>query len=245
MLYLFNRLKRILLIFFIIILTGCEAEYNIEIDNNINLKETITIKEENKDLFNKKNNSLYNLTPKEYLETNLKWPTSVYKEDEVNPYEPIRLDTTKYYTKTNISTYKELGAIYSFNHNQNRYNETDIINKCYDFKYNKTNDVINFETISSFKCFKEYKMLDKLTINLNTTCKVTLENSDKKEKNKYIWYITKDNYNKKIQFELNCVNNEKNINSNNILLILIICYLLLILLVIVIAKLLQDKNNRI
>ena len=246
MLCLFNRLKKILFLFLIIISTGCEAEYNIEINNNINLKETITIKEENKEIFNKKNTLLYNLTPNEYSKTNLKWPTSVYKDDEVNPYEPIRLDNTKYYTKTNISNYKTLGVIYSFNHNQNKYNETAIINKCYDFKYNKINDVITFETISSFKCFDEYKLLDKLTINVDTTCKVNIENSDKKENNRYTWYITKDKYDKKIKFEIDCKNNsKKDINSNNIVIILIACYLSLILLIIVIAKLLQEKNNKI
>ena len=243
MLCLFNRLKKILFLFLIIISTGCEAEYNIEINNNINLKETITIKEENKEIFNKKNTLLYNLTPNEYLKTNLKWPTSVYKDDEVNPYEPIRLDSTKYYTKTNISNYKTLGVIYSFNHNQNKYNETDIINKCYDFKYNKINDVITFETISSFKCFNEYKLLDKLTINVDTTCKVNIENSDKKENNRYTWYITKDKYDKKIKFEVDCT---KAIEvNNNGGFIFIFSYIILLILIISLVKLLHNKNNKI
>lgn len=245
MLHIFNKIKKILLLFILIFLTGCEAEYNIEINNNINLKETIDIIENNEDLFDKKNSQLYNRTPKEYLETNLKWPTPVYKSGEINPYEPIKLENTYYYTKTDISNYKQIGLRYNFNHNQNRYKETELLNKCYDVKFSKKNNGISLETTSSFKCFDEYKLLDKVTINLNTTCKVIIENSDKKEDNKYTWYITKENYNKQIKFEIECNNKEKNeIDSNNVIIVLVTCYLSLILLIIVIAKLLQEKNNK-
>lgn len=246
MLHIFNKIKRVMLLFIIVLLTGCEAEYNIEINNNLTLKENINVVETDKELFDKKNSQLYNRTPKEYLETNLKWPTPVYNSGEVNPYEPVKLDNTYYYTKSNISNYKQLGLRYSFNHNQNKYKETELLNKCYNINVLKKDDTISLETTSSFKCFDEYKLLDKVTINLKTTCKVNIENSDKKENNKYTWYIKKENIDKKIKFEIECKNNsKKDINSNNIVMILITCYLSLVLLIIVIAKLLQEKNNRI
>lgn len=246
MLHLFNRLKKCIVIFLVILLTGCKAQYDIEINDNTNLKETITITEENKDKFNKKDVLLYNLTPKQYLETNLKWPTTVYIDDEINPYEPIKIYNTKYYTKTNISNYRKVGVVYSFIHKQNNYNKTDIINKCYDFKYNKLNDVITFETTGEFKCFEKYKMLEELTINANTLCNVVYENSDYKEKNRYIWNINKFNYkNKSIKFKFDCNIKQKEINKSIISPIIIISYLLLILLVILIVKIRWNKNNEI
>lgn len=249
MLHIFNKLKKLLLLFLLILLTGCEAEYNIEINNNINLKETINIIEKDETKFNEKSDILYKLTPKEYLETNLKWPTQVYQNDEVNPYEPIKLDNTKYYTKTDISNYNMLGISYSYNHNQNRYNNTDIINKCYNIKYSKNNDNVSFETIGEFKCFDEYKLLDKVIINLNTTCKVNKENADKKDKNKYIWYITKENYkDKKIKFQVGCTNKKdtmNNIDGTSLIIVFVVMYLLLIGTIIAIIKMLQLKNNKI
>lgn len=245
MLYIFNKLKKILLLFILIFLTGCEAEYNIEINNNVNLKEIINVIENDKALFNKKNSQLYNRTPKEYLETNLKWPTSVYKSGEINPYEPIKLDNTYYYTKTDISNYKQLGLSYSFNHNQKKYDESDLINKCYDIKYIKNNDTILLETISSFKCFDEYKLLDKVTINLNTTCKVNIENSDKNENNKYTWYITKENYDKKIKFEIECQNdNSSDKQQNTILILVVFGYLTIIFIMLFVVRILNIKNNK-
>lgn len=246
MLHIFNKIIRILLLLMIIFVTGCEAEYNIEISNNIILKETIIVTEDNKETFNKKNSLLYNRTPNEYLETNLKWPTPVYTSGEVNPYEPVKLENTYYYTKTDISNYKQLGLSYSFNHIQNRYAETDIINKCYDIKYSKNNNIISLETTSAFKCFDEYKLLEKVTINLNTTCKVNIDNSDKKENNKYTWYITKENYNKQIKFEVECENSSKNdVNQNTVLIIFVAGYIILIGSIMLIIKMLHNKNNKI
>ena len=246
MLHIFNKIKRLLLLFIIILLTGCEAEYNIEINNNVNLKEIISIIETDQNIFDKKNSQLYNRTPKEYLETNLKWPTSVYNNGEVNPYEPIKLNNTYYYTKTNISNYKQLGLRYSYNHMQRKYKETNLVNKCYDIKYSKNNNTISLETISSFKCFDEYKLLDKVTINLNSTCNVNKENSDKKEDNKYTWYITKENIDKKIEFEIECKEITENDSKQNIVLIIFMGgYILLISLFALIIKVLHNKNNKI
>lgn len=243
MLHIFNKVKRIFILLIVILLTGCEAEYNIEINNNINLKETINIIETKEEKFNEKNLLLYNRTPKEYLETNLKWPTVVYKSGEVNPYEPIKLENTYYYTKTDISNYKMLGVSYSFNHNQNKYNETELINKCFDIKYSKKNNVISLEA-NNFKCFDEYKLLDKVTINLKTTCDVKKENASLKEKNKYTWYLTREAKEKNINFEVEC-NEVKKENSNNILIIFAICYIELIIFIILVGLFLFKKNNKI
>ena len=233
MLYIFNRIKKI------------PNPYH-KNTNLVNLKETINITEENQELFDKKISQLYNTTPKEYLKTNLKWPTPVYKNDEVNPYEPVKLDNTYYYTKTDISAYKRLGISYSFNHNQNKYNETDIINKCYDIKYTKNNNTIYLETTSNFKCFDEYELLEKVTINLNTTCNVNIQNADKEENNKYTWYITKDDSDKQIKFEVECIDKKnKDTNDSSIIFTLIISYLILIGITIIIVKILQNKNNKI
>lgn len=248
MLHIPNKLKILLIVAFIF--TGCKATYNITINDNKYINESLDIVEDDTSTFDKKNSLLYDVSPREYLNTNIQWPTPVYKDSEVNPIEPIEIDKVSYYDKKDISTSLKLGINYSFKHKQKEYINSNIVNTCYNYKYEVVDDKILFETIGNFKCFTEYPILDSVEITLNTNCKVINENSDNKIENNYIWNITKNDISKKIIFNLNCSKdkNEKEKKSANSIdlssiKIIILC-LFIIGFIIVIIRLINKRNNR-
>lgn len=247
MLHISNKIKVLFILAFVF--TGCKATYNINIDKK-NINESLDVIEENTAFFDKKNDLLYNSSPKEYLTTTLKWPTPVYKDVEVNPLEPTEIDGISYYNKKDISTSLKLGINYSFRHKQKDYGDSNIVNTCYDFDYKIVDNKILFETTSVFKCFSKYQMLDSVEVNLNTNCKVIDENSDKKIENNYIWNITKTSVNKKIKFNLSCGNkktknkHKKLINLDLSSIVIFLILPLIIGFVVSLVVLLNKRNNR-
>ena len=55
MLCVFNKLKKIYILIFILIITGCSAEYNVTINDVKDVNESLNVTEENKELLDKKN----------------------------------------------------------------------------------------------------------------------------------------------------------------------------------------------
>lgn len=203
MLRLSKKLKYLLIIS-VILLTGCTAKYEITIDNETDLKESLDIIEKDKTKFNVAQKELYNATLREYLETDLKWPTPVYTEHKENPIEPKKMENVDYYTKKDKSTKDMLDLNYSFTHKQTNYSESKLLNECYEYDFNIDKGKINFKTKSIFKCFENYPLLDSVEFALNTTCKISDHNADRTEINRYVWDITKDDLHKEIKFTLNC-----------------------------------------
>lgn len=245
MLHLFNRLKKVLLISTIFILTGCTAKYEITINDTKNIDESLNIIENNKESFEVKNDKLQGATPKEYLETNLNWPTPIFVDSEVNPLEPIKIDGVNYYEQKDISNDNSIGINYNYIFKIKEYNKSNIISSCYDFKTEKINNIFTFKTTSNFKCFEKYKILDKVQFKLNTICKPININSDKKRENTYIWEITKENPSKKINFSLDCTPKRYTINTEKYLgIIMIGIYLLLVIIGILVLKISFRSRNK-
>lgn len=248
MLCISNRLKTIFILIFILFLTGCKATYNINI-NLSSVNEELEVIEKDQNKFSIIEENLYNLNRKDYLDTNLKWPTPAYKDSEINPYEPTKISNENYYTKKDISNSSQIGIKYSYNHLQDKYRNSNILNTCYDFELEKTNNNILFKTIDKFKCFDEYPLLDEVEINVTSMCNVISNNSDKNEENKYTWNITKDNYeDKTIEFELECIVEEEKEDAtdyNLIGIIIFLSFIALAILVMLFVKILNLKNNKI
>lgn len=241
MLRLSNRLK--ILLITLVLLTGCTAKYDITINDMNDLNESLDIMENDKTKFDIENEELYNVTLKEYLQTDLKWPTPVYINSEENPIEPKELDNVDYYKKEDKSTNELLQINYSFQHNQNNYSKSNIVNTCYDYEFGSKNNYITFTTTSDFKCFEKYKLLDSVEFSLNTTCKVKNANYDKKVDNSYTWNITKETINKKISFSLDCSKEKK--DDFNLSVAVITCsYIFIILFLILMLKIIFNIKNR-
>lgn len=244
MLRLFKKLKFLLLLI-IIFTTGCTAKYSLTIDNIQNINEKLDVIEENKEIFNKKNSNLYNSTPEEYLETNLKWPTPAYIGYEVNPYEPIKIDGIDYYTKSNITNFKQVGIRYSFNYYSSNYLKSNVLNECYDTEVLIQNNVLTFKTLGEFKCFDKYKNLDEVEVSVSTKCEMINHNS-KEQNNSYNWNITKENYKKQqIEFKLDCTQIPKKKNNYFNTILVIVIYALVVILIFGLAKFIGVKNNKI
>lgn len=194
--------KRLVFIFVILLVTGCTAEYNITINDVKDIKESLDIIETDKTKFDEKNEQLYNSTLREYLNTNLKWPTPVFNDSEENPLEPTKIKGVKYYEKTDISSSLKLGLRYEYGFNDKEYKKSNILNKCYGYDYEIINNVFTFKTTSDFMCFDKYKLLESVNFNLNTTCNVISSDADIKNKNNFIWKIT--NKEKQINFSIDC-----------------------------------------
>ena len=221
MLRLSKKLK-LLIIVSVIFLTGCTAKYEITINDENDVKESLDIIEKDKTKFDVAYKELYSVTLREYLDTDLKWPTPVYTEHNENPIEPKKMENVDYYTKKDKSTKDILDLNYSFSHKQTNYSESKLLNECYEYDFDIDKNKINFKTKSIFKCFESYPLLDSVEFALNTTCKISNYNADKDEINKYIWNITKDDIHKEIKFTLTCGDIEVDNSSIGIVIIIYI-----------------------
>lgn len=241
MLCLSSRLKKILLIS-IIFITGCTAKYNITINDDKDLIESLDIIETDQNKFNEKNKELYDTTLTEYLNTDLKWPTPVYMNSEENPIEPKKIDNIDYYKKENKSSESLLDLKYSFNHKQINYNKSNIVSSCYEYNFTSNNNNIKFETTSDFKCFEKYKMLDSVEFELNTTCNMS-GNYDKNIDNTYTWIINKENISKKISFMINCKKDKKDDFELSVITIFGV-YVFIILFLVLMLRIVFALKNR-
>lgn len=205
MLRLFKRLNILLVI---LLLTGCSAEYSITINSIEDINESLNIIEKDKSKFDVKNEQLYNSTLRQYLDTNMKWPTPVFIDQVENPIEPTKIEGIVYYNKKNISNSSKLEINYNYNFNNNNYKESNILNTCYEYDYEVINNVFTFKTTSDFKCFEKYPLLENIDFILNTTCNVISSDADSKTDNKFTWNIKSRD--KKINFSLDC-SKKKNI----------------------------------
>lgn len=236
--------NRLILLISILVLTGCSAKYELTINNDQNLNESLNITENDTSKFNEKIIQLKNSTPKEYLETNLDWPTPAYINTEENPIEPKKIDGIDYYDKKDISSELSLGINYNFKHKQDNFSKSNILNNCYEYNYLSENNTIKFETTSEFKCFATYELLDDVEFALNTKCKVVNNNADKKTNNKYTWKINKKHPEKSIRFNLDC-SREKHKEKEFPVVLLVPIYFVLIGIGVLLLHTLYLYNNRI
>lgn len=233
--------RKIVLVFIVLLLTGCSATYKVSINENT-VFENVEIVEENKTKFDKKNPELYNVSPRDYLETNLKWPTPIYNNVEINPLEPIKIDNNLYYQKKKIDGINGLGLNMNSIFNNDKYNLSKVLNECYEFEFKGKNKIFKFETTSEFKCFEKYKILEEVTINLDTSCRIVETNS----KSNNSWNINKNNYKKEsIKFIIDCNKIEENKPQAISIIEIFACVVIFMCFIIVIVSILRIKNNKI
>ena len=96
MLHISKRLSILLLIFLV---TGCKADYSITINDPKDVNESLNIIETDSTLFDRKYEEFYNSTLREYVDTNIKWPTPIYIDSDENPIEPTQIEGVLYYNK--------------------------------------------------------------------------------------------------------------------------------------------------
>ena len=173
-------MKKIFIVLFLtFILTGCSAEYTIDIDNgymeNLNVYADTT---EEVDTLR-----TYNYSDPAFYDPN-------YFEDELEVLPQIE----RYKTSFNNNIYN---ASYKFN---DSYDKSNIVNSSVDIfdVYNAYNSHIYAKDFT--KAFAIMQTLNRITINIKTNKSVIGNNADAINGNTYTWIITRDNPNREISF---------------------------------------------
>ena len=184
-------MRKILIIFSILLLTGCSAEYNLTYEDDM-FTETISVKLlENEKLFNEKKEELINKKIFSYSD------------------ESSQLYYNKEYKTVDNFFVMDYNYIYDFN----KFRKARIFSECFE-KASITSDDNNYYILTSgqFKClnFNEEE-LDEVKIVFTTKNKIISNNADEVNKNKYIWFIDSNNLDKNIKITFS----KKELNKDN------------------------------
>ena len=191
--------KIVILLFLILFITGCEVTYDVSI-NKDDFNENLSIIESDLTKF-----SFYNIGEDfEYFDK-MPFPKSI-DNAELSYKELRNLDKSLLYEKVNnLNNDGIIFGISGRTENNSNFYKSNLINTFGNVEY-ETKDSINYikYTLAS-DLLKKYNMVDVITINVIDKNNCILDNNaDKKEGDKYIWLITKDNYlTKYIDFSYN------------------------------------------
>lgn len=218
-------MKKITLIFIIILCTACSANYDIIVsDNSIEEKSSILINKNEEDydkLINEFNANLYGAI------------------ESINNKDSLLLQ--------NIDNDNEYGINYYNKYNFNNYNQSILLKECYEnVDVYTTNGYLNINTSDNFKCFEYYNYLSNINITVKTEYKLR-GNYDKKDGNTYIWNIDKTNYSTKpikisLKINKNNISNQSSVSKFFDILIYLIVIIILFSFVVIYNKV--KKSNK-
>lgn len=238
--------KIIFILSVLLLLTGCNAEYELNI-NKDNIKENLTLSAEN---------NAENLYIEQY-NSNIK---SFINNEDKNEYYNITKNLNNMNYRMNID----------YNFKFSDYLESNIINSSLgSFTIDPNYNRISFSTGTNFKIFDKYEYLNNLTvkINISNDFEIRDHNADSLVNNTLTWNISRaDNHNKAINFTIvditenlddidNNINNENNINkdvvtsdnnesnSNNFL-IAISALILFVIILLIVLKIIGGINEK-
>lgn len=176
-----KNIKKIIILLFVIILTGCSGTYNLKFNDDLSIKEELNVEipstEENKqktlDLF--KNNKINN---KKYSIKSSNNRLKIKYSEEYISIEDYIVNSNLYHLLFDSISYDKT----------DKYIEVEAKNAL-DLKNNSIYKVNNYD-ISLFQ------------INLESTHKILSSNYDQKEENIYSWTIDENTKEKEINFKI-------------------------------------------
>lgn len=164
--------KIIFLLLICLLLTGCTVNYNLDINDN-NFKETLTGNVLNIEL---NNNNDTDINMFSYL-INGDQP-AFYKNDNI------------YFNKITKNTTNGIDFDYSYTFNEYNFNNSRIINECFDNHVYEYKDNTYYLVVSGkFKC----NYSETTNINITTNYNVTSNNAKTIKNNTYTWTIDENN----------------------------------------------------
>ena len=157
-------MKKILILLILMIsLTGCEAVYNLDINNNTFTEELV--------LTTNDKSSKSQKTVNVALKSKIPVDDNYYKP-EVN----FKQNNLKYYQISKIDTDNELGARYKANLTKEEYLTSTLVKEHFpNFKLNETGNIISLNLGKKENIFDNYPDLDKLTINITINITVYID----------------------------------------------------------------------
>ena len=239
-----KKIKLILIIIVMFLLSGCEANYSLYIDKDV-FNETTTVLANSGEL-NAYDSQTY-LTMKQKIDLYYKkYVDIVYQNPYYNPYLDDPQKGINYYNKELINNGKGYGFKYSYNFNKENYLNSNIINTFFKNNNSVLNDNKYTLNVYTFNGFERYNDLTQVTINITTDLEVKKSNADSVYNNVYTWTITKDDaLNKKIYLELVNINKLDKKTENKIIIIIILLIFIVGLLSYAILNKKRLKNNSI
>ncbi len=219
--------KIIILLITIILLTGCNATYDITF-NKDNISDSIKVYTDSKIVNNATNKQIETFS------------------NELGNWER----GYEYYKREIYTTDKITGYNYTYNFNYEEYDAMSQLRKCYkDFELKYTKDTITLSTSNEFLCSTYYKNINSININISSEYEIINSNSDTQKNNIHSWNINKNNSkNKPIKLTISKKNEykEEKINKKNKLniksLLTLIIFILLIIVLIIRKKDEKNKN---
>ena len=182
--------KILLMVFSIIILTGCSAEYNIKFDKNMNVEEELFAYESDA-FYESYSKSSYNRVISFILEPNLEYFNNNDYSIVTDSFDGDKGAKISRKFK-DINEYKETSKIYKQAVDEIEYEEVDGIVTI------KAKVSINFNEQD-----QEKYNVENLKLNINLPFVVKSSNADKVKKNTYTWTFDKDNSSREIEIVFN------------------------------------------
>lgn len=211
-------MKKVILIIFILLLTGCTANYEVNIKNN-KITEKLTLIESNSLNFDKKleSGSTIRKLFDSIVNSKDQYAELVYEAKSINTNDTLGIE----YNSIKDKQIENLSAL----------------STCYtDSRISTLNGVVTIETGNNFECYEYYELLDSVRVIINIDNEVLESNEDERQGNSYIWNITK-NGNKNIKFSYR-EKLDKGQNRN-----ISIIYIIFIILIVIIMLLYMIKNK--
>ena len=176
--------KILILSLFLLIATGCDVTYQVEIYNDKFTEEAI---------LNAKNNEYideFQTTAKDSLEGALTEYKQSAGDDDVKVKDQSSQEDIELFVENN-------GKI-------TEYGNSVLLKNCFELvNVLSEEDQYVLATSKGATCFDQFLNMDKLTIRIKTNHKVISHNADKKQLHTYIWEIDKNNASDKINADTN------------------------------------------
>lgn len=183
--------KKIILLILLFLVTGCTANYNIEIYNN-------TIKEDMKYFDSISSNwdseIQFGLTYRELVTESVNYPYPILNNTVVDENDSVKLEGIEYYQNTLISDSNQLGQRLSYDKFTFRnFQDSSIVKQCYQyFNIIEEGENIILSTSSNNMCFELYPNLDTITVNLKTNHKVVSSNASNHKGYHHTWNLRRE-----------------------------------------------------
>lgn len=167
--------KLIFLIILVLITTGCNANYIINISEEL-IKEELVISNYEK---NTKEEKLF-------FDTHL----GIHYYPNYEIYSPVNSPNKKYYQKSKNNQNDDIKVTYDFK--KEEYSNSAIIKNCFEkFTYSSTD---RYSTINAerFTCFSKFPTLNEVSINIQTDLSIINTNGKTNDQKTYNWTISRN-----------------------------------------------------
>ena len=229
-----SKIQKLIVLFSIIILSGCEVSYTITIDKN-NINEKIEVLD----------NVSSNRTVTDVME-NYKKQYPVYSNQDWVEADYSRVDGEEYYNQTYSIDDNGYHLFYEYTYPIEKYKDANSINFNYNYKDITYKDhILKIAIGATNNRMKYVNDFTNLTVNIITDYIILNNNADSVIGNRYMWYINKNNNDeKRINFEVDLSKTQSEIDKEEkiketksrllipFLVISLIVYIIIILIII-------------